>query len=192
VPAIDPSALDTCARAVRDTLRSAREERGDSQHDVADRLNLTASALNRPETWAARVDLRRLASWCFAVGIEPIAAITMATDRVSWGMATAAGWVLVMNHDDVPTRGRQRVRQDVRLSGVGRQSCRRPPVRHRCAPRLERMHRWSRYMPPGTSAAVERSRRGERSMTMAVGWLARQPSTEATAAGLPDLIGQPR
>jgi transcriptional regulator with XRE-family HTH domain len=78
VLAIDPSALDTFARAVRDTLRSAREERGDTQLDVAGRLNLTVSALSKLETGAARVDLYRLATWCLAVGIEPIAAITIA------------------------------------------------------------------------------------------------------------------
>lgn len=76
--AIDHGAMGAFVRAVRDTLRSAREQRRWTQKATARRLNLTASALTKLETGTTRLDMDQFIRWCLVLDVEPIALITVA------------------------------------------------------------------------------------------------------------------
>lgn len=63
-------------RLLIDMLRKAREDRNVTQAEVAERLGITASQLSKWERRERRIDVRELALYCNAAGIDPVELIS--------------------------------------------------------------------------------------------------------------------
>lgn len=63
-------------RLLIDMLRKAREDRNVTQAEVAERLGITASQLSKWERRERRIDVRELALYCDAAGIDPVELIS--------------------------------------------------------------------------------------------------------------------